>query len=198
MGRGIARGSVELRAGFLENARGDFHGRSARLRVLRDEPVFDGGLRRRLHYSFLAFSQKRQRRRLRPPNPPKKGIADKSLELRASVPPNQRTVFHSRRQNGGFGGRSERRRLAEGQAAVSERSPPSQTKLLRVGRLLAPGANVQITACGLNPPCPRVNGPARNSLAHNSLTPASIPLARIPRPPCRFRAQNLPLAPCST
>ena len=53
---------------------------------------------------------------------------------------------------GGFGGRSERRRLAEGQPPVSERSPPTQTKLLRVGRLLAPGANVQIKACGLKTP----------------------------------------------
>ena len=64
-----------------------------------------------------------------PPYPPRDRIACKSIELRASLPPIQRTLFQFRRQNGGFGGRSERRRLAEGQPPVSERSPPSKTKL---------------------------------------------------------------------
>ena len=53
------RESGGLGAGFFEDARGDFHGRYARLRVLRDEPVFDGGLRRRLHYSFFGFQPKK-------------------------------------------------------------------------------------------------------------------------------------------
>ncbi len=70
-----------------------------------------------------------------------------SSELRASVPSIQGTRIHSRRQTGGYGGRSERRRLAEGQPAVSERSPPSQTKPLR-------GANVQFNACGRSPSLP--------------------------------------------
>ena len=70
---GIARVSGELVAVFFEYARGDFHGRYARLRMLRDEPVFDGVLRRRLHYSFLAFSQKKTAPTAPPPKPPEEG-----------------------------------------------------------------------------------------------------------------------------
>ncbi len=146
-----------------------------------------------------------------PPYPPRDRIACKSIELRASLPPIQRTLFQFRRQNGGFGGRSERRRLAEGQPPVSERSPPSQTKPLRVARLLARGANVQIKACGLNPACAQFPdrglnpacaqfpGLVRVFFAHNSpvrdsLIPfRSAPSRRHPpptheTPSCRFVA----------
>ena len=64
--------------------------------------------------------------------------------------PNPTDALPISQTKGGFGGRSERRRLAAGQPAVSERSPPSKTKRLRVARLLARGANVQITACVFN------------------------------------------------
>jgi hypothetical protein len=49
----------------------------------------------------------------------------------------------------GHGGRSERRRLAVGQPVLSERSPPSQTKLPRSACIHA-RSGVEITACVLN------------------------------------------------
>ncbi len=108
-----------------------------------------GGLRRRLH-NLLGFQPKRLRRRLRPPIPPRRSRCQQVLGIARIPATNSTDTLPLPQTKGGFGGRSERRRLAEGQPPVSERSPPSQAKLLRVGRLLAPGANVQIKACAFN------------------------------------------------
>ena len=128
-----------------------------------------GGLRRRLHYSFFGpRAKKRQRRRLRPPIPPAQRESQASPLICAHPSPQFNGRSSTSADKRGVWGRSDRRRLAAGQPAVRERSPPSKTKPLRVGRLLAPGANVQIKACGPNPACAQFNGPAYNSTARTS------------------------------
>ncbi len=103
-----------------------------------------------------------------------KGDAGNSVDLRAFQPPNQWTRFQSRRQNGGFGG--------EATVAVwpqaSRRSgseAPDRKPALRVGRLLAPGAKVQIKAC------------VCDSRARKSTELAAFPLRANQRTCIRFR-----------
>ena len=155
-------------AWFVEYGGADFHGRTARSRVLREGPVLDGGLRRRLHYSFFGpRAKKRQRRRLRPPNPRRRELRACPLNCAQSCHQFNGRSCISQTKWGVWGAKRASpsgRRPAGGQRA----KPTIENKALRVVPLLGHGANVQIKACAFNSPRAQIKGLARDSFAHNS------------------------------